>query len=130
MACFDNIDHLKLLSALSQYIDDEPFLNWIETFLKTDIREKQGRNHRAIEKGIPQGSSNSPVLIHIFLHQFDLKMTTYEDEEHFQYVRYADDLLFAIKQSQKTKETVIGERQDSTTTETRNHNHSHQSRNK
>lgn len=53
------------------------------------------KNYVATERGIPQGSSNSPVLMNIYLHYFDPKMMGFHfmSAPHLRYTRYADDLL-------------------------------------
>lgn len=55
-------------------------------------------NYVATERGIPQGSSNSPVLMNIYLHNFDQKMMGFHfmSAPHLLYTRYADDLLIAL----------------------------------
>lgn len=47
------------------------------------------------KKGVPQGSSLSPVLMNVFLHQFDMKIQS-DFSKNICYARYADDLLIAI----------------------------------
>lgn len=95
VGCFDNINHDLLLAALSLYIDDSSFIDLIDRFLKTDIKDKDGKSYASVEKGIPQGCSLSPLLMNIFLHQFDLDMQKM-GSPYLRYVRYADDFLIAL----------------------------------
>lgn len=45
----------------------------------------------------PQGSPLSHVLMNIFLHQLDIQIQTFMNTEHrLWYVRYADNMVFAI----------------------------------
>jgi retron-type reverse transcriptase len=94
VSCFDNINHKGLNKALNEYMDDPQFTNLIHAFLTTDIRDKERKSYAVIDKGIPQGLE-SPVLMNVFLHQLDCKIT--DSLTHIRYARYADDLLLAIK---------------------------------
>lgn len=51
--------------------------NLIHAFLTTDRMDKDWKGDSAIEKGIPQGSSLSPVLMDIFWHPWDCRITSY-----------------------------------------------------
>lgn len=95
VGCFDNINHDLLLSVLRIYISDSAFIDLIARFLQADIGDKDGRSYAAIDKGIPQGSSLSPVLMNLFCHQLDLRITN--SSPYLRYVRYADDFLIAIQ---------------------------------
>lgn len=74
VSCFDNINHKGLNKALNEYMDDPQFTNLIHAFLTTDIRDKERKSYAVIDKGIPQGLE-SPVLMNVFLHQLDCKIT-------------------------------------------------------
>lgn len=98
--CFDNIDHKQLTSFLSSDLGEEnaPFCDLILRFLKTEIRDKKGNNYSNNTKGIPQGSSLSPVLMNIFLHRLDKEISLFRStEDNLCYIRYADDMIFAFR---------------------------------
>lgn len=98
--CFDNIDHGLLISVLRSYLGEgnPSFCDLISAFLQTPILDKKRNDHSNHTKGIPQGSPLSPVLMNIFLHQLDMKINYFmQTEESIGYVRYADDMIFAIK---------------------------------
>ena len=50
----------------------------------------------------------SPVLIHIFLHQLDIQTNSFmQIEEGVGYVRYADDMIFAIKRGGNSGGSIL-----------------------
>ena len=68
------------------------------SFLK-DRNKRERRSYGSCIKGIPQGSPLSPVLMNIDIHQLDVKMQDFMSKEaRIRYVRYADDIAFAIKE--------------------------------
>ena len=97
VGCFDNIHHDLLLTILSSFINDSRFINLISAFIKTDILDKTEKNYAGDLKGIPQGSSLSPVLMSIYMHQFDVELSHFISRyPDIHYVRYADDLLIGV----------------------------------
>lgn len=69
-ACFDEVNHAILLKLLKERIQDERLLGLIHAMLKAGVME-QGL-YRRTEVGTPQGGIISPLLMNVYLHQFDL----------------------------------------------------------
>nr|KUM48159.1 18S ribosomal RNA intron 1 ORF [Picea glauca] len=98
--CFDNLEHKRLLMAVQSFIDDDGIVNLINSFLITDILDREGINYNysVKSKGIAQGCSLSPVLLNIYLHSFDLAMSRFSGTYPLvRYARYADDILLAFR---------------------------------
>jgi len=68
-ACFDGVNHGILLKLLRKRIQDERLLGLIEAFLKAGIME-DGFYQRT-DMGTPQGGTVSPLLMNVYLHEFD-----------------------------------------------------------
>lgn len=79
---------------------NDAFCNLIEA---TDIKDKNRKSYAFIEKGIQRGSPLSPVLMNIFLHKQIMFFHIFSQKKEFWYVRYADDLLFAIKKGPESE---------------------------
>lgn len=97
--CFDNTNHNKLISFLLSDLGQEnsAFCDLISNFLKTEIQDRKGNAYSNKEKGIPQGSSLSPVLMNIYLHRVDESISRFmETERTLRYARYADDMIFGF----------------------------------
>jgi group II intron reverse transcriptase/maturase len=68
-ACFDGVNHAILLKLLRKRIQDERLLGLIKAFLKAGVLE-DGFYHRT-DLGTPQGGTCSPLLMNVYLHEFD-----------------------------------------------------------
>ncbi len=77
-ACFDCIDHNKLINILSERINDERFLRLIRKFLNAGYIEDWQYNNTY--SGTPQGSIISPILANIYLDKFDKYMKDYTEK--------------------------------------------------
>lgn len=89
---FDTIDHDLLIQFLKKYISDEKVIELIDQWIKIgddSENELKVKNHSV---GIPQGSSISPILANLFLHEVFDKW--FENEfPNSEFVRYADDIV-------------------------------------
>jgi group II intron reverse transcriptase/maturase len=71
-ACFEQIDHNRLLDILREKIEDDRFINLVRKFLKAGYLENW-EYHKSYS-GTPQGSVVSPILSNIYLHKLDQKL--------------------------------------------------------
>ena len=71
-ACFEQIDHNRLLDILRERIEDDRFINLIRRFLKAGYMEKW--EYHKTYSGTPQGSVVSPILTNIYLDKLDQKL--------------------------------------------------------
>lgn len=108
--CFDTLDHDLILKGVKKKVSDGSVLTLIRTILKTGIMCEG--NYSPTEVGSPQGGVISPLLMNIYLDNFD----QYMKGEGIRIVRYADDILiFARTRSEawqygyKAKQYLEGE---------------------
>lgn len=71
-ACFEQVDHNRLLDILRERIEDDRFINLIRRFLKAGYLENW-EYHKSYS-GTPQGSVVSPILTNIYLDKLDQKL--------------------------------------------------------
>lgn len=79
VSCFDKIPKDLLLVELKSFLGAESsdIIHLISEFLQTPILDKKGNNYATSNKGIPQGSPISPILMNIYLHSLDVRMAKY-----------------------------------------------------
>ncbi len=98
-AFFDSVSHELLIDRVRKYIDDKDIERLIESWIKNEVWD--GESIKIKEKGIPQGSSISPVLANIFLDELDEAMLG----KGYKYVRYADDFVILCKDPEQAKQS-------------------------
>jgi len=93
---FNHMDHVWLLKMLKLRINDAPFLNLIQKWLKAGILDTDGAVIHP-ETGTPQGGIVSPVLANVYLHfALDLwfeKIVKIHCNGDAMIIRYADDCV-------------------------------------
>jgi len=103
MGFFDNINHEKLMSFVTQRINDRRVLKLIRKWLKSGVLD--GEIIHDTEVGTPQGGVISPLLANIYLHEFDLYWTT-QTEVHGILVRYADDFVILFRSAGEARKGI------------------------
>ncbi len=97
---FSHMNHDWLLRMLKERIDDAPFLNLIQKWLKAGILDTDGKILHP-ETGTPQGGIVSPVLANVYLHfALDLwfeKIVKKHCKGDAMLIRYADDFICAFQ---------------------------------
>lgn len=98
-ACFDRIEHDKLLAVLKRRIADPRVLRLIEQTLKAGVMDDGA--WQASEVGVPQGAVISPLLANIFLHDA-IDRWVHQWRAHrarglVSVVRYADDFVLGFQ---------------------------------
>jgi len=111
---FDNVDQGQLMEFLSHRIADKRVLRMIKRFLKAGIQEDG--QHRASERGTPQGGVISPLLANIYLHYtldgwFEKRVKA-RCEGYARLIRYADDYVacFQVEKDAEWFEQAMRER--------------------
>lgn len=99
-AFFDSVDHELLIKKIKLYIKDNDIVRLLESWINAEVWD--GKSIKVIDKGIPQGSSVSPVLANLFLDELDEAIL----EKGYKYVRYADDFLILCKTPEQANESL------------------------
>lgn len=102
--CFDNIPHELLMDRIKTRIRDKQIRSIINAWLGANsacLMSEEGNSEA--DRGILQGGIISPLLLNVYLDQFDdewenigLKSLSSYDQAHL--VRYADDFVILSKQ--------------------------------
>lgn len=94
--CFDTLDHSLILQSVNRKVSDGKVLDLIEKILKSGVLNKS--KFEPTEKGSPQGGIISPLLMNIYLDNFD----QYMKQQGIRIVRYADDILIFAETRSKS----------------------------
>ena len=99
--CFDSIPHDKLIKALKTRIEDKFILSLIESWLKKG--STTGCFGKSSRKGLFQGGIISPLLLNLYLDQFDnqwadIGLKNVEGNSVEYLVRFADDFVILSKE--------------------------------
>ncbi len=97
---YASIDHYILLMKLHKYIDDRIILNYVWQFLNRCV--EWGGLYQDIKRGIPRGSSLSPLLGALYLLELDQEMEGLD----VKYFRYMDDILILAPTRWKLRKAI------------------------
>ena len=97
---YDTMDHYILFKKLHDHISDGKILNYVWQFLKRYV-EWRGLYYD-VKKGIPRGSSLSPLLGAFYLLGLDRSMEKLD----VKYFRYMDDILILAHTRWKLKKAI------------------------
>jgi RNA-directed DNA polymerase len=89
---FDRVSHQRLMSRLSQRVDDKRLLVLIGQMLKAKVVMPDGVVV-STDEGVPQGGPLSPLLSNIVLDELDQELI----ERGHRFVRYADDCNIYVR---------------------------------
>jgi RNA-directed DNA polymerase len=96
--CFDTLNHKFILKTLNHKISDGTLLKLLEKILKSGVMQERKFSETTI--GSPQGGVISPLLMNIYLNEFDQTMRS----KGIEIVRYADDILIFAKTKKKAEQ--------------------------
>jgi RNA-directed DNA polymerase len=98
--CFDSIPHKKLMVSLKNRINDGFIISMIGSWLAAGKMGSEAVDYP--EKGVTQGGIISPLLVNIYLDQFDNRwlevgLKSLNDDFRGHLVRYSDDFVILSK---------------------------------
>ncbi len=100
---FDTIDHARLMQQLERRIADRSVLRLIRLWLRCPVVDEDDHGRRRTTRprqGTPQGGVISPLLAHVYLHDFDRAFHAADGPAQFanaRLVRYADDFVVVAR---------------------------------
>ena len=97
---YDSINHYTMLMKLHDYIEDRTIIGYVWQFLNRCV--EWGGLYQDFKKGIPRGSSLSPLLGAFYLLELDQKMEKLD----VKYFRYMDDILILAPTRWKLKKAI------------------------
>jgi RNA-directed DNA polymerase len=102
---FDCLNHDLLKEKLAFQIFDKRFMALISLFLAQPFED--GRKVSVTSVGVLQGSVLAPLLANIYLSNFDKELSESLNPTETNYIRFADDLIFLGRKSDRKLEKLI-----------------------
>jgi group II intron reverse transcriptase/maturase len=104
---FDNIEHDKLLLAVTKHVPEKWICMYIKRWLCMPVLLTTGELKEKEGKGTPQGGVISPLLANLFLHYaFDEWLVRQDSPVKF--ARYADDAVIHCKSKSQAEYILSG----------------------
>ena len=97
---YDSINHYTLLMKIHGYVEDWTIIDYVWRFLNRCV--EWGGLYQDFKKGMPRGSSLSPLLGAFYLMELDHKMAKLD----VKYFRYMDDILILATSRWKLKKAI------------------------
>lgn len=97
---FEEINHDKLLKALSIHIPEKWIMLYLKSWLDSGISKKGNKQSR--KQGTPQGGVVSPLLANLYLH-YTLDVWLNRKFPKLKFTRYADDVIVHCKTESESK---------------------------
>lgn len=88
---FDSINHEILINLLRKEVKDERVVQMVKRYLRSGVMENGVIMET--EEGSPQGGNLSPLLVNIYLNEFDQEFM----KRGVACIRYADDIVLLAK---------------------------------
>lgn len=99
---FDEIDHEKMLKAVSHIYKEKWVAMYIKRWLEAPVMKQDGSLIQKQGKGTPQGGVISPLLANLYLH-FTLDKWLELNFPHIVFVRYADDVVLHCRSKEEAE---------------------------
>ncbi len=99
-ACFDHIDHDRLMALLALRVADRSMLKLLRSWLRAGVFE--GGVVSEVGSGTPQGSPISPLLANVALHRLD-EAWQRQGQGLGTLIRYADDFVVVCPTRQRAE---------------------------
>jgi RNA-directed DNA polymerase len=110
-ACFDTVDHQRLMTLVEERVADRKVLRLVRAFLRAGVIEEHG-GFAASLTGTPQGGIISPLLANVYLSVLDRQFAAVWDTDmspahrrqsrrrrglpNYRLVRFADDFVVLV----------------------------------
>jgi RNA-directed DNA polymerase len=120
-ACFDTVDHTKLVSMVGERVADRKVLRLVRAFLRAGVIEEHG-GFAASLTGTPQGGIVSPLLANVYLSVLDRHFQQAWETEmspawrrshrrhkglpNYRLIRFADDFVVLVKGNREQAEAI------------------------